>query len=217
MDWRFRQSKHSAIEDQKMHAAGVVLGTYELLEGILIYLSPEDITKAMRVATNWHEVVSSSALLHDVRIVAPINKAPINTKWHADRLTDPSSLRPLYDVDSRIHYAKLGVFGKGNVTEPKGNEQLHSLLIGQESSSGALRDPEIQSKYVTRPPCQALAVRSMYEYVQRIVYVKDGVRVQHLKEAANDIWDWSDRYPEGKPKIPPIVVLHFKTAMLSGT
>ena len=160
---------------------------------------------AMRVAKNWNKVVSSSPLVHDARIIVSINQ-----KRPADFLTDPSSLKPVYDADSRIHYFELGGF-RSNVTGPQGNEQLHTIMLGQKSSSAALGNPKIVAKYVTRPPCQTLLVRSMYENIQHSVYVKNGVRVQHLKEAADDIWD---RHREGRPKIPPIVVVQFETATL---
>lgn len=69
--------------ENDMSASSAVLGTYELLECILLHLRSIDLTRARRVCHAWDALIIRSATLHDVRIMAPNQKRRRSYKSNA--------------------------------------------------------------------------------------------------------------------------------------
>ena len=124
------------------NTAAVVFSTYELLEAILRYLSPKEITRAMRVARNWRNMVSKSKTLHDLRILCPYQgELPA---LHAGR-----GRLPLYDREYGIRFFHQTPLG-GSTSVYKGTYELE--IGGEEEIDTALGIQEGCEEYLTTPP-----------------------------------------------------------------
>ena len=70
-----------------MAAATAVFDTYELLENIISRLPPFDITRALRVAKAWYNVIKDSAVLCSARILIPRQKLQPHVATHTNTPT----------------------------------------------------------------------------------------------------------------------------------
>ena len=198
----YHQSKLSAIRHHNMGAADAVLDTYELLEGILICLSPSprDITKAMRVSKTWFTVISKSTALHNARILAPYDKTKPN-KY--DRKFNEAF--PLYNDRSSIQYRHAHILGhnRGWLGKQETEEDsLFKYVLDIYMANHTVAAPaQIEDSYITTPPCQALSIRLLNFRNYCTVYNREGLRVRDVLNAAHGLWDTTMRYlePAGEP------------------
>lgn len=165
-----------------MSALSAVLGTVELLEIILANLSPNDITRSMRVSKTFDEVILTSRILHDARILAPLNKL-YPADYPPKNEINP---RPQYGIDY-LHLPCCDKLGSSFLVVP--SERVHYFNFSRSSLQAAQRQlrPGIEDRFMTSPPCQALGLRSAYDQIDCTVYVKDGIRVRDVLGVVGEI------------------------------
>ena len=113
-----------------MAVTTAVLDTYELLEGILIYLSPTEMTKVMRVSKKWHELILSSPLRRVARTLISLDMSGLG-----DHLPNTHTLVPLYDADTCITYSNPDILKPASTWRGSGLEEgkeysVHLIEIG---------------------------------------------------------------------------------------
>ena len=174
-------------------AAYAVFGTYELLEGILIYLSPKGIAKAMRVSKNWHAVISRSPSLHDARILVPLDR------------TSPGDYPRKLDMAIPLYHAKLNIqdrqdgivgYDRGPLYREESEpgwfyKNIFDINIGEHDVA---ERTHIEDSYVTTPPCQALSLRLLNFRNYCTVYNKECVRVRDVQNAGRGLWNTAECY-----------------------
>ena len=166
-----------------MAAASAVLDTYELLEHIVVQLPPLDITRITRVARLWYDLIKRSYTIRDALISAPMQKLFLLKLSNVGL----SEILPLYSAESGIDF--LPDFTKKRSYSEDSHERYKVLSLDIYDYPGwSVGGWDIWQKlgeFVTRPPCQAIHLRTERDLtglqVDTTVYVKDGVRIKDLE------------------------------------
>ena len=177
-----------------MDAAHTVFSTYELLEGILINISPKGLTKAMRVSRNWHDLVVRSVTLREARILPPLGKYGIDPRSHPGFVPEP-----VYDGKFSLRYNHRDMLRNEwipglHCSSYSFQYDIHRFEINHKNTTQAGFLAEIRDRYVTVPPCQALGLLDQENWNNCHVYVKDGVRFRDVEEAVLGMRNTANRY-----------------------
>jgi hypothetical protein len=185
-----------------MAATAAVLSTYELLESILLHLPPFSIARATRVSRTWHTLITRSNPIHDALVLAPVQK-------HSPSLSDPQHLGqiPVYASPYAPRYNKLIPYPSGHAHQSHGGHDYmgHYLNFGLEIAEHDWRLAKVWDEFATVPPCQAIALRILREQHYAVVYVRDGVRVRHLREACDGMVKCVGQYLGRESRVRAIV------------
>jgi hypothetical protein len=187
-----------------MAAANAVLRTYELLEAIMLHLPPFDMARAMRVSRTWNSLIESSSRIYDLRILAPEDrrKHRHRARSHVDNRSDDSVNLGQIPVYASFE-SMAGFRYNPNIPWPSGqacqscagDEYMgYYLNFGPEVTEHDWRLNKVWKEFATIPPCQAIALRILKEEHYCVVYVRDGVRVKHLREASSGMLETVGTY-----------------------
>ncbi|KAK3719507.1 hypothetical protein LTR37_004365 [Vermiconidia calcicola] len=197
------------LEDYQKSTTAVeaVFGTYELLETIFAQLSSRDIRTARTTSKTWFKTIERSKRIHDATFLMPIN---FKSKYAQYILGKAVGGTPTYKAGSDIELHSC-LRQKGD-TYIKG---FVSTTFGISIFDGHNLAPKRASNYATEPPCQAIGIEvgsNKDGAIQCVVYVKDGVTVDHLLQVATNLTRQEEAMGKGSP-----VVLTGKVAELGGT
>lgn len=155
-------------------AAQAVFETYELLENILIRLPPVDVTRVMRMAKSWNQLIERSTTLYNSRILLPI----LPRKQPTDDNSKHENGIPRYPQSSELKF-NPALKAQGLLYNW---EQASSLWVHLRESLKS-RDHE----FVTFPPDQRIYLEVFYGTTRCTVYVKADVRIGDLLEVAESL------------------------------
>ena len=198
-----------------MAATNAVLETYELLEAIILHLSPFDVARAMRVSKTWYSLIQRSSRIHDRRILAPIEKHEHRSRnrRHIDSRADlpvDTSQIPIYassESTAGFRYNPNIPWPSGQARQSyEGHEYMgHYINFGPEIAEYDWRLNKVWDELATFPPCQAVALRILREDHYCVVYCRDGVRVKHLREASEGMLETVGSYFGSERRMRAIV------------
>ena len=195
------------LEDYQKSTTAVeaVFGTYELLETIVAQLSSRDIRTARATSETWYETIKSKRI-HDARFLMPISLKSKYAQYILDRGVGGT---PTYNAGSGIELHSC--------LRQKGDTYIKGFVITTFGISYPTRTMKIKHvvNYATEPPCQAIGIQVGSKKdgaIQRVVYVKDGVRVGDLLQVAATL----SRQEATLGSVTPVVVTG-KIAELRGT
>ncbi|KAK3719558.1 hypothetical protein LTR37_004416 [Vermiconidia calcicola] len=178
-----------------MTACQAALGTYELLEKIIVNVPPQKIQNAKTVSKAWCTVIKDSKNISRAGVLRPIK--------HKSKYAEYVQARSFYGNPVYGNEVKINLH-PGLWTNAKmggGNFSAKCSLHPGTWHETAKRAED----FATMPPCCAIGVCAGFkESVRCIVYVKDGVRLRDLLEVstalANQVlglhgpndkyWDW---------------------------
>lgn len=166
-----------------MAACQAVLGTYELLEKIIVNVPPQTIQKAKTVSKAWHTLIKESKAIGRAAVLGPLK--------HQSKYADYAQAFglcgvPVYGKEMKINlHPNLCPYPKAVVASPKSVE-------GELSAKFDLRSrvwdgvAKRAGDFATKPPCCAIGIfaAGFEGTVRCIVYVRDGVRLRDLLEVS---------------------------------
>lgn len=155
-------------------AAQAVFGTYELLEQVLLHLPPTELTRVMRVARSWKDIIEGSSTLHDHRIVLPYPPTDVSI----------SSAFEDQGVPEYSQYCGLTPSSAFEVSKiswtDAGRARINIDLNPQARDWLAHRAHE----FATFPPCQRICLGLCYYAVKCTVSAKNGVRIGDILDVS---------------------------------
>jgi len=181
----YADSLQSRQPSNTMAAADAVLGTFELVENILVHLSLTDAVRSTRTAKLWRNASHESPRLHQrlhtpqspLRSIESPFRGVGNQLWTVDACSLLYEMKVIYalsdvlawpHVSSQRFPTKLGVRGRFYLEISKEVEdKLQSSL----------------DLFATKPPIQALLVHVGLHYCRHILcttYVPTGIRVRDM-------------------------------------
>lgn len=156
-----------------MTATDTCLGVYELLETILLSLSPTDLTRSMRVSTTWKQMIEQSQRLQRARVVSPSPTAftaDQTRKWLCQGI-------PNYPISVAL--------------------ELNPYLTSKTSARDTqiwLRKKHIHTlrkhkhEFATYPRCERMQLETCMARTVCTIYVKSGIRIKDLLEVSATLW-----------------------------
>ena len=196
-----------------MTAANAVFETYELLENALLHLDAKDVARLMRVSKTWHAVIAKSSALRDVRILPPLEKAKRGVEIHGLHAPVPSYKAEHsgeYYIPYNLKRGSCWVCPPGYFDE----SDIHRFKCCGKTAIEQFRLARgDQDHYMTSPPIRALDFCLDGFYSPCTIYVKDGIRFQHVQEALESIIKTIQYYSSGKQGwfTRPQITLSFET------
>lgn len=193
-----------------MAAAHAVFDTYELLERILLHLSPVNITKVMRVAHRWCDIITRSTILKGVRVPPPVQKTSHNRGTY---MRENFDVIPLYLYETDIQFNPKLCTRKYS-TDSRFNTSLEVYLSYAPTRDliGDGKDQARLCEYATRPLCQALAI--MLDGIDAVIYVKSGIRIGDLQHVVECMDETARRYEGREPEERSKEVVRFAMPVL---
>lgn len=181
-----------------------VLETYELLENILLHLSPHDIQRARRVCKAWHLVIDDSKALHNARCLRPIQDVSLEHIELQDGIIWRP--RPNYQMHSDLHLTRCLQMK----AEPNRWNHFRELITYDDNQLclrtsielGMLFFLEDKKLFVTTPPCQAVdlivvACHAPSFNFASTVYARDGIRLSDVMDVSREMQRADMRYGSG--------------------
>lgn len=158
-----------------MTAANEVLELYELLEAILLYLPPSQITQAMRTSKTRHSVIQRSSCLQQRRILTTRPDA------HED-ISEPQ-YKPGETI--RVHPILNHDFESDAWPDEK-NDFIYFSRYVDPSDMDDLQ--AVMHEFACLPPLQKLLLRMSYN-IRCTLYVKTGIRVRGIVKGGVAMWE----------------------------
>lgn len=213
-------------------ASASVLGTYELLENILLHLSLEDLFVVQRVATSWKDLLRRSKGLQKKMFLIPDSKAKIpgeDYPWYdyeewpvyetKVQLNPALQLTPggltFWDIEyerdlsRRSHIGSIWPIWDWNISE----ERYGGFEISIKTCQTATRAEDV---FLTQPPITTLLHTWCDDDEARmeVTYREEGIRLGHLMDEKKEIdeqyaafeseeSDGSELQDERGPRSPP--------------
>lgn len=168
------------------------LGVWELLENVLIYLPPTDLTRVMRVASLWKEIRQRSVRLRHNHVLVPF--PPETSLFHRRCLRFDSV--PQYPPETGLRINCILRATNAFIERRRGGESRPAFQIDLWQLNTRLLK-RFQREFVTFPPCQRVLLSTHPRSTICTVYVKDGIRIGDLVDMGNAL-SATDRLESGR-------------------
>lgn len=157
-----------------MTALDTTLQICELLEAILLYLPPSQITQAMRTSKNWHSLIQNSIRLEQRRILRT-QPSLVPNAHHAGEWDPEYEPGEKIRVHPIFYYESFAVLNRHN--------KVH-FAFQLDSSSGA----EVMHEFACLPPVQKIWLERRSN-IYCVLYVKGGIRIKDIVEIGQAMSD----------------------------
>ena len=175
-----------------MAAATAVFNTYELLEKIVVQLSPIEILRLMRVSKTWCSLIKSSAVIQKTTCILEPRQ-----KLRPDLFEDNYPEIPVYDVDCGIRFHHHLTEWRPKILHTHTPRALLYDVNGLTANIETFMDlvgEQVQHDFITRPPCQALGL-VFPDVSSMVMYVKGGIRFHDLQQVISAITKENEEIP----------------------